>query len=155
MEHTWSARSLRPAIAGYVAMVFCGFMAMAGFVFHSPGAVKTLFFTMIGSLASLVPSLFMRVEYRLTETGLAKRISSQNEPREFRELFRWDELSHLVPTRSGFKYFKELDETRGVARFFKLHFSGDHSGEFHVEPEDLPEVRSLVEQRTSRLAKPD
>jgi len=154
VEHIWSARSVRPVIALYVSGVFCGFIALAHFVFHSPEAVKALFLTAIGSVASLVPAIRNRFEYRLTEDGLSKRPLSENKPREFKEIFLWDELSHLVPTGSGFKYFKKIKERSPIVRFFRLHVSGDLSGEFRVERGDLEKVRALIDRRAVPIPGP-
>lgn len=146
LEHTWSARSVRPVIAFYVVGVFCGFIALAHFVFHSPEAVKALFLAAIGSVASLVPSILTRFEYRLTETGLWKRRVAEKKPGEFKEVFLWEELSHLVPGGSGFKYVKEMDGTNPIVRFFRLHISGDLSGEICVERKDLAKIRALIDR---------
>jgi hypothetical protein len=154
MEHEWSARSVRPIVAGYVAAVFVVFIAVAYFVFHSPDAVKALFLTAIGSVASVAPGILGRVEYRLTDAGLAKRPLAEKKPREFKEVFRWDELSHLVPTRSGFKYYKKTDEPKPLARFLKSHCSARYSGEFHVEPPDRARVRSAIGQRAVPMLRP-
>jgi hypothetical protein len=147
MEYTWSAHSVRPIVAGYVGAVFGAFIALAYFVFHSPDAVKALFLTAVGTFASLAPGILGRVEYRLTDTGLAKRRRSDKKLREFEELFRWDELSHLVPTGSGFKYYKKIEEPKSLARLFKRHLSDRYSGELHVERADLAKVRSLIGQQ--------
>jgi hypothetical protein len=82
MEHAWIARSVRPIVAGYVAAVFVVFMALAYFVFHSPDAVKALFLTAIGAVASVAPGILGRVEYRLTADGLARRPLADKKPRE-------------------------------------------------------------------------
>jgi hypothetical protein len=146
-EHTWSARNVRPVVALYVGGVFVGFMALAQLVFHSTDAVKALLVTAVGAVGALVPSLLTRLEYRISDAGLARRRSSEKGARGLKVLFAWEELSHLVPTRTGFKYFKKMDEPNSLLRFFKLHFSGDLSGEFHVETEDLPRVRALIDAR--------
>lgn len=153
---TWTARTVRPVIALYVSGVFCGFIAVAHFVFHSPDAVKALSLTAIGAVASLVPAIQNRFEYRLTEDGLSKRPFSGKRHREFEEVFLWDELSHLVPTGSGFKYVKKLDGTNPIARFFRLHISGDFSGEFRVERKDLEKIRALMDRRARPISgRPD
>lgn len=154
MEHEWSARSMRPMVAVYVVAVLVAFMALAYFVFHSPDAVKALFLTAIGSVASLAPGILGRVEYRLGDAGLAKRPLMKKKPREFKAVFRWDELSHLTPTASGFKYFKKMDEPKPLARFFKSHFSADYSGEFHVEQADRARVRALMDRRAVLVLRP-
>lgn len=146
-EHTWSARNVRPVVAVWVVGVFVGFIALSHFVFHSTEAVKALLVTAVGAVGALVPSILTRLEYRLTDAGLARRRGSEKGSRELKVLFLWEELSHFVPTRTGFKYFKKMDEPNPLVRFFKLHISGDHSGEIHVEAEDLPRVRALIDAR--------
>lgn len=151
-ESTWSARNVRPVIAVYVLGVFCGFFALAHFVFHSPEAVKALFMAAVAGVASLVPTILSKVEYRLTETGVAKRTLSGKRTREFKDIFRWDELSHVVSTRSGFKYYKKITGSNPIARFLKLHVSGNCSGELHVERRDLHSIRTLLRQRGVRIS---
>jgi hypothetical protein len=143
-ERSWNARRLRPVIAFYVVGVFAVFIALAHFVFHSPDAIKALAAAALAAVVSLVPSLLNRLEYRITDGGLQKRPLSKERPRAFEDVFAWDELSHLVPTRTGFKYYKKLDEPKPLARFYKLHLSADHSGELHVERRDLEKVRALL-----------
>ena len=109
MDLTWTARRVSPVVLLYVVAVFIGFMAAAHFVFHSPAAVKALFSAAIAGVASLVPSILSRFEYRLTDTGLARRSLRGKQHAEIQELFLWDQLSHVVPTSSGFKFFKRLD----------------------------------------------
>ncbi|MCG6955055.1 MAG: hypothetical protein LJF04_03610 [Gemmatimonadetes bacterium] len=154
MEHAWIARSVRPIVAGYVAAVFVVFMALAYFVFHSPDAVKALFLTAIGAVASVAPGILGRVEYRLTADGLARRPLADKKPREFKEIFRWDGLSHMVPTGSGFKYYKKMNEPKPLVRFFKSHFSARYSGELHVEQSDRARVRALIDQRGVPMLRP-
>jgi hypothetical protein len=115
----------------YVAGIFAGFMAMAHFVFHSPDAVKGLLMTGVGSVASLFASTLIRVEYRLTDEGVSKRQGSGEGERAFKLLFRWEELSHLVATRTGFRY--RTQDRR--------------SGELHVEAAELAELRALLGAR--------
>lgn len=145
---------MQPVVAVYVAGVFVGFIALAYFVFRSPDAVKALATTCVGSLAALAATMLTRSEYRLTEVGLGKRLLSPKKPREFKDVFAWDDLSHLVPTRTGFKYYKKLDEPRRLARVFKLHVFGDYSGEFHVEREDRERVRALIAGRGVQVRLP-
>lgn len=148
---TWSARSVRPAVAFYVLGVFCGFIALAQFGFHSPEAVKALFMAGVASMASLIPMILRRVEYRATEAGVARRARTGKEPRDFEDLFLWDELSHVVPTRSGFKYYKRLIAPNRLARLLRLHFSGKYSGQLHAEPDDVDRIRAVIRQRGIRI----
>jgi hypothetical protein len=154
VEHTWNARSQQPVVVLYVVAVFVGFMALAHFVFHSAEGVKALLLTAIGAVVGLIPSVLTRIEYRLTETGLAKRPLRAKKPKEFKEVFAWDQLSHLLPTKSGFKFYKRVEASNSFLRFLKLHLSGDHSGEFHVEPQDRGRVRAMIDRHgipTSKL----
>jgi len=153
-EVTWSARRVRPTVALYVLGVFGAFVAPAHFVFHSPGAVKALFMAAVASIASLAPTILRKVEYRATEAGLARRHLSGKRPQEFEDIFSWNELSHLVPTRLGFKYFKKLAEPNPIVRFLRHHVSGGHSGEIHAEPRDLERIRTMLRERGVRIAGP-
>lgn len=146
-EMTWTARSVRPVVLLYVVAVFVAFMAAAHFAFHSPSAVKALFTAAVGGVVALVPSLLKRIEYRLTETGVAKGSSKGKGPMEYKDLFSWGELSHVLPTSSGFKFYKRLDESNPVRRFWKLHIASGCSGEVHVEPEDRARVEAILVQR--------
>lgn len=153
-EMTWTARRVRPVVLLHVVAVFVGFMAAAYFVFHSPAAVKALFSAAIAGVASLVPSILSRVEYRLTETGLARRSLRGKRQAEFQDLFLWDQLSYVLPTGSGFKFYKRLDEPHPVRRFWKLHMASGCSGEVHVEPEDRPQVEGILAQRGVPIRRP-
>jgi len=152
--HEWRARPLDPVIGAYVAGVFMGFMALAHFVFHSGEAVTALFFTAVGSLVALLPNMLARVEYRLTEAGLEKRPSGGKEGRPYKKVFYWDELSHFVPTSSGYKFYKRIESSNALSRMIKLHLLGDHSGEFHVERDDLPQVKRILEHHRIPLSGP-
>ena len=154
VELIWNARSVRPVVSLYVAGVFFGFMALAHFVVHSAEAVKALLLTGIGSVAALMANTLIRIEYRFTEVGLAKGPFKAKEPKALKQVFLWDELSHLIPTSTGFKFYKRVTATHGMARFLKLHVFGSHSGEFHVEREDLGKVRAVIERHGVPLSKP-
>jgi hypothetical protein len=145
-ELTWSARSVRPVIAVYVGGVFLAFMALAFFVFESVEAVKALFLAAVGSLVALVPNIITRIEYRLSGSGLEKRRLKGREPGGFEELFSWEELSYVTPTRSGFKFYKSIGSTHLLTRLLKLHFFSGYSGEFHVESDDMERVCAVMEQ---------
>jgi hypothetical protein len=154
IEHTWNARSQQPVVVLYVVAVFVGFMALAHFVFHSAEGVKALLLTAIGAVVGLIPSVLTRIEYQLTEAGLAKRPLRTKDPKEFKAVFAWDELSHLLPTKSGFKFYKRVETSNPFLRFLKLHLSGDHSGEFHVEPQDRGRVRAMIDRHGIPTSKP-
>jgi len=146
-EMTWTARSVQPIVLLYVVAVFVVFMAAAHFVFHSPAAVKALLSAGIAGVVSLVPSVLSRIEYRLTETGLARRSLRGKNQAEFQDLFLWDQLSHVLPTGSGLKFYKRLDESNPIRRFWKLHVVSGHSGEIRVEPEDRARVGAILARR--------
>ncbi len=143
----WKARTIRPVTALYLTAVLGAFMAVAGFVFHSKEAVLALVGLTGGELVLLAPSLLNRVEYLLTESGLQKRPHRPKGPRPFEDVFALDELSHLVPTAAGFKFYKKLSEPNALKRFYKLHISGDYSGEFHVEPAERGRVEDVFRAR--------
>ena len=56
-------------------------------------------------------------------------------------------MSHITPTRHGFKYSKVVIETNALAQFWKRHLSDTYSGEVHVEKQDLDRVLGLVERQ--------
>ena len=145
LDH-WSARKVQPIVVLYVLAVFAVFAVVAHFIFHSTEAVKALAIAALGAVAATVPGVMERVEYRLTESGVEKR-SAKKSPGPFQEIFRWPELSRVVPTSHGFKYFKAMDEPRPLRRFWRRHFSDVCSGEVHVEREDLERVLGLVERQ--------
>ncbi len=143
----WSARKIRPIVMFYVVAVFAVFIALSYFVFHSSKAVRVLVIAAVGAVVAMVPGVAERLEYRVTATGIEKRTVKTNKPREFKLVFRWDELSHVVPMRHGFNYYKTLNETNPLRRFWKAQISDQFSGEVHVEKEDLGRVLEIVEQR--------
>lgn len=153
-EYRWTARKVRPIIALYVLGVFGGFMVMAQFVFQSPDAVKALFLAAIGGLVSLVPGLRAKYEYRLNESGVARRRVSEKEPGEFEDLFVWEDVSDFAPTSSGFKYMTKVEEAGPLLRFLKRHVLSGYSGEIQVEGGDKEWVRGLLNQRSLPLSDP-
>lgn len=143
----WSARKLRPIVILYVLGVFAAFIVVAIVVFHSQEAVMALLMAAGASVAATVPGVIERVEYRMTGSGVEKRPVKKEKTAEFKEVFRWDDLDHVVPMRHGFKYFKTLRETRPLGRFWKKHFSDQFSGEIHIEQQDLDRVLGMVARR--------
>jgi hypothetical protein len=137
---------VRPSVALHVGGVFLAFIALAHIGFHSDEAVKALFLTGIGAMATTVPGILTRIEYRLDPKGVSKRPVKAKEPQEFKELFSWEELDSLLPTRSGFKFYKTMRATNPLRRFLRRHILTGFSGEIHVEPSDRPRVRSLLEK---------
>lgn len=144
--HQWSARKLQPIIVFYVAAIFAALMAVSYFLFHSQTGVKALAVGGIAFILPLFPGLVNKVEYRLTESGLEKRSPHSKVQQDFEEVFRWDQLSHVVPMKYGFKYYKPLNDSNPLRCFWKTYFSDAYSGEFHIEAGDKDEVlRILVE----------
>lgn len=142
----WSARKMPPIIALYVAAVFLAMMLVSYFVLHSGAAVKALAIAAVGSIVAVIPGLFSRVDYRLNERGLEKRASNTKEPGSFENVFQLDQLSHVVPMRHGFKYYRFLDEANAFRRFWKLHVSDEFSGEVHVERTDQRRVLEILNE---------
>jgi len=145
---SWSARKARPIVLLYIVAVFTVFIVLSHFVVHSPEAVKALVLAAVGALVATVPGVTGKVEYRLTESGIEKRTVKEN-PGEYEKIFAWDQLDRVVPMRHGFKYFKILNETNALRRFWKLHLSDRYSGEVHAERVDLDRILGLVGQRTA------
>jgi len=143
-EFCWIARKLHPAILLQVLLVFAAFMAVSQFVFQSSGAVKSLALAAIAAIISLLPQALARFEYRADEAGVERRSISRKKGQAFGKVFSWEELSHMVPTRQGFKYFLRLDESSRLKRFFKMNISDKYSGEIHVEAKDRNRIRDLL-----------
>ena len=142
----WTARKVRSIVLFYIVAVFTAFIVFSHFVFQSPEAVKALVLAAVGTLVATVPSVTGKVEYQLTESGIEKR-TVKEDPDEYHEIFSWVQLERVVPMRHGFKYFKYLDETNALRRFWKLHLSDEYSGEVHAERDDRDRIIGLVEQR--------
>ena len=140
----WTARTMEPIVLVWVALVFLAFIALSLFVFHSVSAVKALVAAAVAALVPMVPAVLNRVEYRLTERELASRRLDPKTPRDFKRVFMLDELSHIVPTRCGFKFFNTLDEPSFLRRFWKTHISDAFSGEVHVAKEDQERVVGVL-----------
>jgi hypothetical protein len=145
--HEWTARKTQPVVIGYVLMVFLGFILLAHFVFRSPEAVTALFLAAIGSTVPLVPMVLSRTEHRMTEAGLEKRERKKGEAAPFKPVFAWEELSHVVPIRHGFKYYKPIGEGGWLVRFWKAHLSDRFSGEVQVEAEDRERILEMLTQK--------
>jgi hypothetical protein len=146
LDH-WSARKVRPVVVFYVVVVFVAFMAMAHFIFHSPKAVKALLIAAVGGVAATIPGVIEKVEYRLTESGIEKSVTKKKGSGGFADVFRWDELNHILPMKHGFKYYKIVNETSLLRRFWQTHISDEFSGEVRVEKKDLGRILGMVERR--------
>ena len=138
----------------YVSAVFIGFILLAFFAFNSIEAVQALLVAWLGALGATIPSVLGRIEYRLTEAGLEKRRRSREQPKEFKRAFAWEELSHLVPIKTGYKFYKDLPSSGSVSRFVRTHLSDAFSGEFHVEAEDQGPVQAIIERHGIPTSKP-
>ncbi len=147
---TWSARKIQPIVLLYVAAVFVATMALAYFVAHSMTAVKALAMTAVVAIVPLVPTVLMRVEYRLTERTIDRRPVDKEKPKNFEEVVRLDQLSHIVPVKHGFKFYKHLEEPSPLRRFWKLHVSDQYSGEVHMELADQERVLEALSQQGIR-----
>ena len=147
VEVRWVSRKVQPVVLFYVWLVFGAFMAVSQFVFHSTGAVKALALTAIAFTVSVLPVVLARVEFRATDAGVEKQPFNPGRPESYVDAFKWDELSHVVSVRNGFKYFKRMDEPNAVLRFLYTHFSDKYSGEIHVAAEDRARVKGLLKER--------
>lgn len=143
---SWSARKVRPIVVLYVVAVFAAFILLSVVVFHSQEAVKALAMAAVAAVAATVPGVLEKVEYRMTGSGIEKRPVKKNQLTEFKEVFLWDELHHIVMMRHGFKYSKKMVETNPLRRFWKANFSAEFSGEVHVEKQDLERIVGIVER---------
>ena len=151
---TWKARNIQPVVILYVVGVFVAFMAVAHFVFHSTDGVKALFAAAIGSVVALIPNTLTRTEYRLTGAGLSKRPFQEKKQKPFKEVFAWDELSHMVPTTSGFKFYKRIETQSVFRRFLERHLLAGYSGEIHVEERGRRRVQAIFDRHAIPVAKP-
>ena len=143
----WVARKLQPVTLIYVLLVFGAFMAVSHFVVHSASAVKSLALAAVGGCVALLPHVIRRTEYHASDTAVEKRPFRKNREGAFEEMFRWTDLSHVVRTKHGYKFFRKLEDERPVVRFLKLQLSDRYSGELHVEAEDRKRVENLLKTR--------
>jgi hypothetical protein len=143
----WSARKIQPIVLLYLVLVIAAFMAASRFIFHSSEAVTALAIAFVCAVAATVPGILEKVEYRSTETGVEKRPVKNKKTEQFKTVFRWDELSSIVPMRHGFKFYKTMDESSRLRRFWKTHVSDQFSGEIHVERKDLERILEIAERQ--------
>jgi hypothetical protein len=143
----WVARKVQSIVVLYVAAVFAAFIAVSYFVFHSQEAVTALVIAAVGAIAATIPGVLEKVEYLLTASGIEKRTVNMKKPGEFKRVFQWDQLSRVVHTKRGIKYYKSMNETNPLRRFWKAHISDEFSGEIHVEKKNLERIRKIFEQR--------
>ena len=147
----WISRKLRPIILFYVLLVFGAFISVSHFVFHSAGAVKALALAALAFTVSVIPAILAKVEYRATDTGVEKRLIRAGSPGSYTEVFKWDELSHVVLAKNGFKYFKHMGDRGPILGFLYTQFSDKFSGEIHVETTDWVRVKALLNEREVTL----
>ena len=143
----WTARKMQPVVLLWVALVFLALIVVTYVVFHSMKGVMALFLGAIGYIVPLVPMILNRLEYRLTEQKIEKRKLDEVKPGEFAAVVEVDHLSHIVPIRYGFKYYKPLEEKNPFRRFWKMHISDGFSGEVRVERADLSRVLDALGRR--------
>ena len=144
---SWSARRIRPIVVVYVVVVFAVFAAIAHFIVRSPEAVKALLMAAVGTVAATVPGVMGKIEYRMTASGIERRTLNEKNPGKYEGVFRWEELSLVVPMKHGFKYHKVMDEGNPVRRFWQRHVSDRSSGEIHVEKHDLERILGNFERQ--------
>jgi hypothetical protein len=142
----WTARRLQPIVLLWVVAVFAVLTALAVFVFQSRTGVKALIVGAVGFLVPLVPQVLSRVDYRLRERVLERRTRRREEPEEFETFIEVDDLSHVVPVRHGFKFYRPIDGPGAFRRFWKRHVSDRYSGEVHVERPDQPRVFAALRE---------
>lgn len=152
--YQWSARRLQPIILVYVGGVFLAMMAFSHFLAHSPTAVKALALGAIGFIGPLVPGVLGKTEYRLTEAGLQTRPLNTKAPKDYKEVFLWPQLSHVVPMKYGFKYYKPVGDSSWLGRFWKNHVSDAYSGEFHIEVADRDVVLGIMVRQGIPTSRP-
>jgi len=144
----WTARTMQPSfVLSYLAIAFAILMALAFFVFHSVAGVVSLATAALGIVVSIVPNFLTRIEYRLDESGLEKRPARRQNPKPFKELFRFPELDHIVPMRNGFKYYKKMESAGSLKDFYNRHISDQYSGEVHLETADRRRILSHLAER--------
>jgi hypothetical protein len=139
-EWHWSARKMSPKVILYVAIIFIAFIALAYWGFHSLAAVKTLFFTALAYILSVLPIVFSHLEYRLSAQKLESRQVKKQDPKPYKTLFQLAEVSHLVKSSGSLKYCLNFEEANRFHRFFKKHFSDRYSGEIKLAPKDSEQI---------------
>jgi len=137
----WLARPMKPKfVLPYLAVFFAALIALAVFLFDSIAGVMSLAVTAVGTSVALLADLMIRIEYRLTESGIEKRRVRQQEPAPFKEIVRYPDLDHIELKRYGFRYFKKTDSTSRHMGSLKRTFSEELSGEVYIEAADRERV---------------
>jgi len=143
---TWTARRVRPAVVLGVVGVFAAFMVLAHFVFHSRAAVVALAGAAVAALVPLAPAVLARLEYRLTDAALEHRPVTSDASRPFTRLVDVADLSHVVKTHHGFKFYLAVHAGNPMRAFWLRHFCDAYSGEVHVEAADRQRVLSSLSE---------
>ncbi|MCP4574088.1 MAG: hypothetical protein GY838_17140 [bacterium] len=151
----WSARQVRPVVLLWLALISLGSMAVVWFAVHTPEAVTALLAAGVTALGTTAPSVLNRIGYRATADSLEKLPPSKRKKREFVTVCRWDDLSHVAPGKHNIKYYKHLNESNALLRFWKLHISDGYSGEIHMETEDRDEILALLGRLGVATEQPD
>lgn len=144
----WQARPIKPVfVVVYTAVVLAALIPLAVFVFTTIAGTMTLAMTAIGAIVPLLFDLLIRVEYRLTDSGIDKRRMVRQKPAPFKELFRFPEVDSIVLTRYGFKYTKRMDPAPPVRSFLNRHVSDEYSGVVYVEQADRERILAHLAER--------
>ncbi len=143
---TWTARRMRPAVVLGVVGVFAVFMLLAHFVFHSRAAVVALAGAAVAALVPMAPAVLARLEYRLTDAVLERRPATSDASKPFTRLFDRADLSHLVVTQHGFKFFLSVGTKNPLLAVWRKHVSDAYSGEIHVEAADRQRVLAALSE---------
>lgn len=138
--HYWSVRKISPKILLLIAIVFLIFIAIAYFGFHSTNAVQALIYSALGSIVTLLPGVFTFLEYRLSKEKLEYRPIRKKSQKSYKTIFLVKELSHLVKTADGVKYYLKFSENNSIRRFWKKHISDKYSGEVKIPNNDTSKI---------------
>jgi hypothetical protein len=137
---------MRPAVVLGVVGVFAAFMLTAHVVFHSRAAVVALAGAAVAALVPLVPAVLARLEYRLTDAVLERRPATSDASKPFTRLFDAADLSHVVVTQHGFKFYLSVATENPLLALWRKHISDAYSGEVHVEAADRRRVHAALSE---------
>lgn len=144
----WLARPMKPSfVLPYLAVFFAALITLAVFLFNSIAGIMSLAVTAAGTSVALLADLAIRIEYRLSESGVEKRRVRQQNPVPFKEIFRFPDLDYIVPKRYGFKYYKKTDSTSPLRDSFKRRFSEELSGEVYLDDGDRERILAHLTER--------
>lgn len=142
--HHWSARKIHPSVLIYVVIIYFALIAIVYFGFNSRKVVITLAATLAGIILPLLPGVLKRIEYKLTAQTLEQRPLTPENTTEYKEVFKLNQLDHIVKIKHGFKFYLTIDEQKPFKLFWKKHLSDKFSGEVHVESGDIDRVIETV-----------